>query len=306
MKLGESMENPLLVACLVLGAAVACSEKKDDSSSVAVTEAIRGEIAKKATKSSPESSPGSIDIKDLPVAKWYTGVKYDGCEGLNFRDAVDLEKTHEDCIFYDSNSADGKGLPVLNLRGHYRKRVSQHFKVRDYARIDPDDLEHVSPLRYEMSDGIPVYRYARIDPKLVSLMEEIRTAVGFPIVVTGGFRPFSRNVDMYLGYGWGRVKAKSRHVSGRAVDTDLNSTFDALRAQCEKSSALKACGLGSKVEMAEFLFKKAHGIMTKRGGGGIGVGDNQMHFDARRGGRVAIWGYNAGNRGRIDRWTRGK
>jgi len=307
MKLGESIKNPLLVACLALGAAAACSEKEDDSSNVAVAGITSKEAAerfvKSSTESSPEPSPGSIDVKDLPVAKWYSGVKYDGCKGLDFRSTEDLKTMHEDCKFYDSNSVSGKGSPVLDLRGHYRKRVSQHFKVRDFARIDPDDLEHVSPLRYETSDGIPVYRYARIDPELVSIMEEIRTAVGFPIVVSGGFRPFSRNVDMYLEYG-GRVKRKSQHVSGRAVDTELNLTFNALMAQCESSPTLKACGLGNKDEMAERLFKKAHGIMEKRGGGGIGVGNNQMHFDARGGGRVATWGYDAWNRRRIDRWTR--
>ena len=327
----ESFKNLALAACVVLSAAAACSKKEEAPSDVTrmagdvksdanmclagSTEVVTGEISpffipgeeatEKSVKSPSKPSPGNINVKDLPVAGWYGDAEYDGCKGLDFRKAKDLKKMHEDCLFYDPNSPDGMGSPVLDLKGHYGKVISPHFKVRDFARIDPVDLKYIDQRHRGISDGIPVYRYARVDPELVSIMEEIRTAVGFPIVVDGGFRAFYHNVDMDLGRKES-VKTRSQHVSGKAIDTELNLTFKALRAQCEKDSSSKACGLKSKSEMSGLLFKTAHGIMEKHGGGGIGVGNNQMHFDTRGGKRVATWGYDAWNRRKIGRWTKGK
>lgn len=321
MRLNEDSKIPLAVTCLALCAAVACSKKEDTAPEVGnIDREIRtatmcsigsGDIKTEDKDPDikvvvppvvvkPAVHERSVSVGDLPTANWFDAVKYDKCE--------DLDRMMTDCKFYDPNSVDGKGLPVLDLRGHYRDKLGPYFRVRDFARINPRDLQYVNPGHYQTADdGVSVYRFARIDPAIVSLMNDIREEVGFPIFISGGFRPFYHNVRMYRGYGNGNVKSRSRHVSGDAVDVDLNLIFKTLRGKCEDSGFAKshkgktACGLKNKAVMSEHLFGTAYEIMQKRGGGGIGMGDTQIHFDSRNGGRVATWGYNSWNIKMIER-----
>lgn len=324
----ESFKNLALAACVALSAATACSKKEDAAPEIRtisrdVMAASMCSVGEKDVKTENEVSgikvipppavvektvpERSISVGDLPVANWFDAVKYDGCEGLDLRKQKDLDRTMKDCKFYDPNGVDGKGLPVLDLRGHYRDKLGSYFRVSDFAKIDPSDLQYVNPGHRETTDdGAAVYRFARIDPAIVSLMNEIREEAGFPIFIDGGFRPYYHNVRMYKGQGGG-VKSKSQHVSGSAVDIDLNLTFGALREKCAESGFAKsdkgktACRLKNKSVLSEHLFGTAYEIMQKRGGGGIGMGDTQIHFDSRNGGRVAMWGYNSWNRKMIGR-----
>jgi|GEM_PF-6496184 len=337
MRLNEGSKIPLAVTCLALCAAAACSKKGGTDPEIGtIGDEIRSasmcsldgldvgiEAAnpnveifvppaaveqKTVPAKKPRMTDKSISVGDLPVASWFDGTDYKDCRGLNPRKGADLQRMMADCKFYDPNGADGKGLPVLDLRGHYRDKLGPYFKVRDFARIDPNDLKYINPGHYETGeDGIAVHRFARISPAIVALMNDIRAEVGFPIFIDGGFRPFYHNVRMYRGYGNGDIKSKSRHVSGDAVDVDLDLTFKTLREKCDdpcfakSGKGKKACSLKNKPVMSEHLFGTAYEIMQKRGGGGIGMGDTQMHFDTRNGGRVATWGYNSWNRKMIER-----
>ncbi|MBI4975573.1 DUF882 domain-containing protein, partial [Candidatus Peregrinibacteria bacterium] len=125
-------------------------------------------------------------------------------------------------------------------------------------RIDAKDLQYVKAGTYwtvKSGNNVEYYhKYARIDPRLVALIENIRSDAGVPMIVNEGFRSYLENKRMYdnrnekPAYG-------SRHVSGQALDFENTNNK---------------------------ILKSALYLMRNDGGIGLYPGKNAVHFDCRR------------------------
>ena len=115
----------------------------------------------------------------------------------------------------------GAGLPLLHVRGYTDFKVSDHFRVRDFAT----------------RDGAP---YVRIAPSLVDGLERMRAAVG-PVTVISGYRHPRYNAMPAVGGA-----RYSRHQSGQAADVWSASatTLEMARAAVEAMGCAIGIGLG--------------------------------------------------------------
>jgi uncharacterized protein YcbK (DUF882 family) len=138
------------------------------------------------------------------------------------------------------------GNPLLDTSERVRStRLSANFTVGELAR-----------------SGGKVFSKARIDPKLVSALQELRDRLGKPIRVTSGYRPYLYNVDLYTKT-YKRKPTLSRHSSGQAAD-------------------VKIAGM-TGMEIA----KAAIDVLGPEIG--IGIGADYAHVDVR--GKWARWTY---------------
>lgn len=71
--------------------------------------------------------------------------------------------------------------------------LSQHFKMSEFRPRDPK------------------YRFVRISPELIRLLEELRAAVGHPLLVNSGYRPKAYNASV-------GGASLSTHIDGLAAD----------------------------------------------------------------------------------------
>ena len=148
---------------------------------------------------------------------------------------------------WDPNRA---GVPLVDA-GDRSTRLAPNFRVGELT-----------------SSGGRQFPVARIDPKLVACLQEIRNLVGRPVVVTSGYRSWGYNKALYERRG--KKPTKSRHCSGQATDIKVSglSGLDVAKA------AVDACGTGL----------------------GLGIGRSYAHIDVR--GTYARWTYMSGSEGK--------
>jgi hypothetical protein len=165
---------------------------------------------------------------------------------------------------YDPNAT---GNPLLDTSGPFRSTLlSANFTVGELAR-----------------SARKVFSKARIDPKLVSALQQLRDRIGKPIHVDSGYRPYLYNVDLYTKT-YKRKPTLSRHSSGQAAD-------------------VKIAGM-TGMEIA----KAAIDVLGREIG--VGIGADYAHVDVR--GQWARWTYlkNKGDSNRavaeIDAYRRGR
>lgn len=196
----------------------------------------------------------------------------------------DMPEIQDQCEFYDAWHS---GIPLVKIRpGDLEKRLSPHFKVKDFVRIDPNWLHVVKAGGYQKYDGEYYRTIARIDPKLISTIEEIvvtmernankgrkkKPRIKINLHVDEAYRPYGENARTYVWMNEHRKPGEpeeshphSRHISGRAVDID------------------KIPGLE---EVADRVLKT-------RGTGGIGKhGASIVHVDCRPEPYTGGWDYN--------------
>ena len=108
---------------------------------------------------------------------------------------------------------------------------------------------------------------ARIDPKLVDLLQRLRGYVGKAIKITSGYRSWKRNKQVYAGRknpdGTPKKPTLSQHCGGRAADIEI-SGMNGLEIS---KAVIEACGPNI----------------------GIGLGNTFAHVDVR--GFAAAWNY---------------
>ena len=83
-------------------------------------------------------------------------------------------------------------VEVYSLAADGRKAISRHFKVREYRSRDGAD---------------PIF----VSPRLVELVQNIRTHFGRPLIITSGYRTPRHNAAI-------GGAAHSQHLYGRAAD----------------------------------------------------------------------------------------
>jgi LAS superfamily LD-carboxypeptidase LdcB len=165
---------------------------------------------------------------------------------------------------YDPNAT---GNPLLDTSGPVRSTLlSVNFTVGELAR-----------------SGGKVFAKARIDPKLVSALQQLREKIGKPMRVTSGYRPYLYNVDLYTKT-YKRKPTLSRHSSGQAADVKIAGMTGMEIAK----AAIDV--LGAEI--------------------GVGIGADYAHIDVR--GQWARWSYrkNKADKDRdvaeIDAYRRGR
>lgn len=84
-------------------------------------------------------------------------------------------------------------VKVYSLSGEGQAQISPHFKVREFACRDGSD---------------PVF----VAPRLVEVLEAVRTHFGAPVTVTSGYRTVSYNKTV------SGSSSTSQHCSGLAAD----------------------------------------------------------------------------------------
>jgi hypothetical protein len=218
----------------------------------------------------------------LPIVEWGEPENYEGCEELSF--VKDWNEIVRDCYFYNPRQED---VPLVRVEGNETVQLSAHFQAWEFAKIDPQDIAagNVDPrfyYEYEAPDPLNpgqtrtlfLYKVARINPELVELLEEVRKSYGFSICPDETYRSYVHNRKT-------RASAKSLHVSGTAMDINLDRTRDLLRAKCGRATR-GACSLTSKRSIRDHIAGKAEKIMKRKGGGGIGKYPNILHLDPKK------------------------
>ncbi len=185
--------------------------------------------------------------------KFGSGLRLKIAKGRNL---IPPKKKPEKWEYYDPIKS---GNPLLEIeKGDLDKQISPHFTVKEFVRIDPKDLKYVKGGTYwtiQSGDNVEYYRkYARIDRKLVALVESIRNDSGVIMVVNEGFRPYLENKRMYDDRG-GDKAYRSRHISGQALDFEYTD---------------------------KRILKSALFLMRNSGGIGLYSGKNALHIDCRR------------------------
>lgn len=144
--------------------------------------------------------------------------------------------------FYDPNRS---GNPLLDTSGAHRlKMLSDNFSVAELAR-----------------SGDEAFGVARIDPRQITCLQNIRNYVGRPVLIRSGYRSYWHNIEVYRRLG--RRPTSSQHLSGRAVDIKIEGMTGVEMAK----AAIDACG----PEVA------------------IGLGPSYAHIDVR--GNSGVWKY---------------
>ncbi len=197
----------------------------------------------------------------------------------------DMPKIQEQCEFYDAWHA---GIPLVKItQKDLEKNISPHFKVKDFVRIDPNWIHVVKPGMYQKYKGEYYRTIGRIDPELVTLIEQIKSKmerdankhrkknaprVQVKLHIDEGYRPYGENARTYWEkYKGDPVKShpRSRHISGRAIDIDIY--------------------VG--------LHEAADSLLSKRGTGGLSDhGENIIHVDCRPE-KYGEWDYGGKKRG---------
>lgn len=136
---------------------------------------------------------------------------------------------------------------------HKKKKLSTNFTVREFTT----------------SGGVSA-DIARIDPKLVENIQQLRDYLGKSITILSGYRSWKLNKKVYAKRG--KKPTLSQHCGGRAVDLKVEGMngFEIAKA------AIDACGPNI----------------------GVGIGKNFAHIDVR--GYAATWDYEGAQPGWIE------
>jgi uncharacterized protein YcbK (DUF882 family) len=144
--------------------------------------------------------------------------------------------------FHDPNRS---GNPLLNTSGaHRHKMLSDNFSVAELAR-----------------SGDRAFGIARIDPRQITCLQNIRNYVRRPVLIRSGYRSYWHNIEVYRRLG--RRPTSSQHLSGRAADIMVEGMSGVELAK----AAIDACG----PDVA------------------VGVGLSYAHIDVR--GDSRVWKY---------------
>ncbi len=144
--------------------------------------------------------------------------------------------------YFDPNRS---GVPLHDTRGHGRDKLGPYFRVQEFA--------HTGDVRF---------RYARIDPKLVTCLTRLRKGFSRPISIESAYRSWAYNAQLVKE---GKKASKtSYHMSGKAADIHVGNVSATSFARALYTN----CGCGS----------------------GLGVASSWYHVDTR-GSSVRPWGY---------------
>jgi len=144
--------------------------------------------------------------------------------------------------YYDPNRA---GAHLYDTHGHEHKPLGKYFSVRDFSYT-----------------GDIVFRYARIDPKLTTCLNELSNQLGRRININSAYRSWGYN-EQLLKEGQ-KASRTSFHLSGKAADVSVGN----IGAKAFAKLAYTTCGCGT----------------------GLGVAGGWFHIDTR-GRSVRPWGY---------------
>lgn len=152
--------------------------------------------------------------------------------------------------YYDPNRT---GVALYDTNGGSNNRLGPYFRVREFSHT-----------------GDVVFRYARIDGKLVSCLSDLRTTIQRPISIQSAYRSWAYNTQLFREGQ--RAAKKSYHMSGKAADIWIGKMLPSEFARTVYSTC--GCGIG------------------------LGIGDSWFHIDTR-GSPVRPWGYGAGSKSRL-------
>lgn len=158
--------------------------------------------------------------------------------------------TSADGIDYrDGGGGDfARGIGLIDTRGRENEQLSANFKVRDFMT----------------KDGA---RYARISPRVVQGLQNIRDRAGVPIVLTSAYRHPAYN-NRVSGTG-----TTGAHTAGHAIDIKKPSSMS-----YQQLARLVIDEFGCKI--------------------GLGMGSGMVHFDFR--GYQASWNYSGFTDDQVD------
>jgi flagellar protein FlgJ len=97
--------------------------------------------------------------------------------------------------------------------------LSDNFSVAELAR-----------------SGDKTFGVARIDPRQITCLQNIRNRVGRPVLIRSGYRSYWHNIEVYRRLG--RRPTSSQHLSGRASDIKIEGMTGVEIAK----AAIDACG----------------------------------------------------------------
>ena len=147
--------------------------------------------------------------------------------------------------YFDVNSS---GNPLLDTRGKRNLKIAPNFTVHEFAH-----------------SGAKNFDFARIDPKLVQCVQNIRTSFGKPVSITSGYRSYSYNGSI-------DGATYSQHMSGRAADIKISG----VNGRDIAKRAIDKCGC--KI--------------------GVGIGASYAHVDVR--GSWSKWKYGSAPQSHLD------
>jgi uncharacterized protein YcbK (DUF882 family) len=193
-----------------------------------------GEAEEAEARAALGSIPGVAEAEDADAA----GVTFPSGAVLR----IVASTVPEGSEHWDPNQS---GNPLLDTSSSSRAmRLSKNFTIGELAR-----------------SGGRYFDLARIDPKLVAALQALRGAVGTPVIVTSGYRPYLYNANLYSARG--KKPTLSQHSSGRAADVRIAGMSGLEIAK----KAIEVCGCDV----------------------GVGIGADYAHLDVR--GRFARWSY---------------
>ncbi len=155
-----------------------------------------------------------------------------------------LGRQKEGDEYYDPNR---ERVGLFDTHNLGTNKLGPYFMVSDFAK-----------------SGDQHFRYARIDPKLVTCLNKVRAALNRPIAVNSSYRTWGHNEK--LRQSGKQASSKSYHLSGRAADVSTNA----------------GVSLFAKTVYGECGCKV-----------GLGVANSFYHVDVR-GSQIKPWGYGRG------------
>ncbi|MBI5392873.1 LysM peptidoglycan-binding domain-containing protein [Candidatus Woesearchaeota archaeon] len=160
------------------------------------------------------------------------------------------------------------GIPLVKIpRDKLFERVSKHFTVAEFIAIEEKEERCIDALTkpqvYKV-EGDYYFTHERIDPKLVRLLEKVRTKYSKPMVFDEGYRPPRYNTC---------VGGKSPHPRGIAVDIHAPGF-----------TLVKVGNRWKKRQTPLYRIVDKAFVM-----GGVGNGSTTIHVDTRR--KRSRWGY---------------
>ncbi len=129
------------------------------------------------------------------------------------------------------------------------KKVSEHFEVKEFARIDQPSYV---PEEYKQTvNGEDYFRCIRLNPKLLSYLEKTRKVTG-KLEVIHGYRPPNYNSKV-------EGAKHSTHPNGNAADTKytLKDKSKKVRKRIDEIFADEGLGIGPTVTHFDVRGKRA-------------------------------------------------
>jgi len=187
-----------------------------------------------------------------------------GCSGVTGLAEPDISLTSMAInLPHATNKPEGKNedyydpqrtqTPLYDTSGSSSTHLGPYFRVKEFSHT-----------------GDVVFRYARIDGKLVTCLTRLRESIGHPIHIESAYRNWAYNTQLFREGQ--RASKKSYHMSGKAADIYVGKISSSEFTR----TVYQSCGCGI----------------------GLGVGDSWYHVDTR-GSPVRPWGYGRSARSRL-------